>query len=120
MEQATCDFRILTKEVLASIPVLVQRAGVKFQNHGSHLGCKVSTLRVRCSQAQISLRVPQEVKVVPLVPGGEAAQAAQAEAVLCLCRADHTATQQSCDVPAAPAGGSHAGQERSRACHEAA
>ncbi|MGB7277052.1 MAG: hypothetical protein WBD15_04810, partial [Pseudolabrys sp.] len=34
----------------------------------AHLGCKVSTLRVRCSQAEISLRVPQEVKVVPLVP----------------------------------------------------
>jgi hypothetical protein len=34
----------------------------------ARLGCKVGTLKVRCSQAQISLRVPKEVKVVPLVP----------------------------------------------------
>ena len=59
--------RILTKEVLASIPVLVQQ-GMDAEAIAAHLGCKVSTLRVRCSQAQISLRVPQEVKVVPLVP----------------------------------------------------
>ena len=59
--------RILTKEVLASIPMLVQQ-GMDAEAIAAHLGCKVSTLRVRCSQAQISLRVPQEVKVVPLVP----------------------------------------------------
>ena len=59
--------RILTKEVLASIPVLVQQ-GMDAEAIAAHLGCKVSTLRVRCSQAEISLRVPQEVKVVPLVP----------------------------------------------------
>jgi hypothetical protein len=53
--------------VLASIPVLVQQ-GMDAEAIAAHLGCKVSTLRVRCSQAQISLRVPQEVKVVPLVP----------------------------------------------------
>ena len=59
--------RILTKEVLASIPMLVQQ-GMDAEAIAAHLGCKVSTLRVRCSQAEISLRVPQEVKVVPLVP----------------------------------------------------
>ena len=32
------------------------------------LAASVGTLRVRCSQAQISLRIPKEVKVVPLVP----------------------------------------------------
>ena len=59
--------RILTKEVLTSIPVLVQQ-GMDAEAIAAHLGCKVSTLKVRCSQAGISLRVPQEVKVVPLVP----------------------------------------------------
>ena len=34
----------------------------------ARLGCTVGTLKVRCSQAQISLRVPKELKVVPLVP----------------------------------------------------
>ncbi|MGB8135654.1 MAG: hypothetical protein WCF15_02590 [Pseudolabrys sp.] len=53
--------------MLASIPVLVQQ-GMDAEAIAAHLGCKVSTLRVRCSQAEISLRVPQEVKVVPLVP----------------------------------------------------
>ncbi|MGB7658924.1 MAG: hypothetical protein WBL96_11405 [Pseudolabrys sp.] len=53
--------------MLASIPMLVQQ-GMDAEAIAAHLGCKVSTLRVRCSQAQISLRVPQEVKVVPLVP----------------------------------------------------
>ena len=59
--------RILTKEVLSGIPVLVQQ-GMDADAIAARLGCKVSTLKVRCSQAQISLRVPQEVKVVPLVP----------------------------------------------------
>ncbi|MGB7692936.1 MAG: hypothetical protein WBM12_08675 [Pseudolabrys sp.] len=53
--------------MLASIPMLVQQ-GMDAEAIAAHLGCKVSTLRVRCSQAEISLRVPQEVKVVPLVP----------------------------------------------------
>jgi hypothetical protein len=53
--------------VLSGIPVLVQQ-GMDADAIAARLGCKVSTLKVRCSQAQISLRVPQEVKVVPLVP----------------------------------------------------
>ena len=58
---------ILTKAVLASIPTLVEQ-GLNTEAIAARLGCKVSTLKVRCSQAQISLRVPKEVKVVPLVP----------------------------------------------------
>ncbi len=52
---------------MAGIPVLVQQ-GLKAEAIAARLGCTVGTLKVRCSQAQISLRVPKEVKVVPLVP----------------------------------------------------
>ena len=58
---------ILTKTVMAGIPVLVQQ-GLNTKAIAARLGCTVSTLKVRCSQAQISLRVPKEVKVVPLAP----------------------------------------------------
>jgi hypothetical protein len=58
---------ILTKDRMAGIPVLVQQ-GLNAEAIAARLGCTVGTLRVRCSQAQISLRVPKEVKVVPLVP----------------------------------------------------
>jgi hypothetical protein len=58
---------ILTKAVLASIPALVEQ-GLNTEAIAARLGCKVSTLKVRCSQAQVSLRVPKELKVVPLVP----------------------------------------------------
>ncbi|MGA9455510.1 MAG: hypothetical protein WBV43_08570 [Pseudolabrys sp.] len=57
---------ILTKTVMAGIPVLVQQ-GMTTEAIAARLGCKVGTLKVRCSQAQISLRVPREAKVVPLV-----------------------------------------------------
>ena len=42
------------------------------QSSRHRLGCTAGTLKVRCSQAQISLRVPKEVKVVPLVPASPA------------------------------------------------
>jgi hypothetical protein len=58
---------ILTKEVMAGIPVLVQQ-GLNAEAIAARLGCTVGTLKVRCSQAHISLRRPKEVKVVPLVP----------------------------------------------------
>ena len=58
---------ILTEDVMAGIPVLVQQ-GLKAEVIAARLGCTVGTLRVRCSQAKISLRVLKEVKVVPLVP----------------------------------------------------
>jgi hypothetical protein len=57
---------ILTEDVMAGIPVLVQQ-GLNAEAIAARLGCTVGTLRVRCSQAQISLRVPKEVKVVPMV-----------------------------------------------------
>jgi hypothetical protein len=59
---------ILTEDVMAGIPVLVQQ-GLNAEAIAARLGCTVGTLRVRCSQAQISLRVPKELKVVPLVSG---------------------------------------------------
>jgi hypothetical protein len=58
---------ILTKDVMADIPVLVQQ-GLNAEAIAARLGCTVGTLKVRCSQAQISLRTPKVVKVVPLVP----------------------------------------------------
>jgi hypothetical protein len=58
---------ILTEAVLASIPMLVEQ-GLNTQAIAARLGCTVATLKVRCSQARISLRVPRELKVVPLVP----------------------------------------------------
>jgi hypothetical protein len=62
--------RILTKEVLSGIPELVEQ-GLDTEAIAARLGCKVGTLKVRCSQAQISLRVPKEAKVVPLVPAAK-------------------------------------------------
>ena len=65
---------ILTKDVMAGIPVLVQQ-GMNAEAIAAQLGCTAGTLKVRCSQAQISLRVPKEVNVVamvPLVPASEA------------------------------------------------
>ena len=58
---------ILTTDVMAGIPVLVQQ-GLNAEAIAARLGCTVGTLKVRCSQAQISLRIPKEVTVVPLVP----------------------------------------------------
>ncbi|MGA9454614.1 MAG: hypothetical protein WBV43_03945 [Pseudolabrys sp.] len=52
---------------MAGIPVLVQQ-GLNTEAIAARLGCKVGTLKVRCSQAQISLRGPKKVKTVPLVP----------------------------------------------------
>jgi|SRR5215475_6617488 len=48
--------RILTREVLATtIPEMVQR-GLRGRDIADQLGCKFSTLKVRCSQAGVSLR----------------------------------------------------------------
>ena len=58
---------ILTKDVIAGIPVLVQQ-GLNAEAIAARLGCSPGTLKVRCSQAGISLRVPKDVKVVPMVP----------------------------------------------------
>ena len=52
---------------MADIPVLVHQ-GLDAEAIATRLGCSVSTLKVRCSQAKISLRVPKKIDVVPLVP----------------------------------------------------
>jgi hypothetical protein len=49
---------ILTKEVLATtIPGMVQR-GLRGRDIAEQLGCKYSTLKVRCSQVGFSLKAP--------------------------------------------------------------
>ncbi|MGB6348742.1 MAG: hypothetical protein WBG10_01820 [Pseudolabrys sp.] len=58
---------ILTKDLMTGIPVLVQQ-GLNAEAIAARLGCTVGTLKVRCSQQRISLRVPKQAKVVPLVP----------------------------------------------------
>ena len=65
---------ILTMDVMAGIPALVAQ-GLRAEAIAARLGCTPGTLKVRCSQAQISLRLPKEVKVVPLVPLAPAAPA---------------------------------------------
>ena len=50
--------RILTKAVLATIPEMVQRDGLRAYDIAERLGCNLGTLKVRCSQARISLRPP--------------------------------------------------------------
>ena len=49
--------RRLTKDVMAGIPVLVAQ-GMMAPAIADRLGCKLGTLKVRCSQAKISLRRP--------------------------------------------------------------
>ena len=75
----------LTKHLMAGIPVLVQQ-GLNAEAIAARLGCTVGTLRVRCSQAQISLRVPKEVKVVPLVPASPPSRHNQGGALPLPCR----------------------------------
>jgi hypothetical protein len=48
---------ILTKDRMAGIPVLVQQ-GLNTEAIAARLGCKATTLVVRCSQEKISLRRP--------------------------------------------------------------
>ena len=63
-EQIKMRQMILTTAVFASIPTQVQQ-GFNAKAIAARLGCTVGTLRVRCSQAQITLRV---AKVMPPVP----------------------------------------------------
>jgi hypothetical protein len=46
---------ILTAEVLAGIPALIEQ-GLRRTDIAERLGCRLSTLQVRCSNAGISLR----------------------------------------------------------------
>jgi hypothetical protein len=50
--------KILTKAVLATIPDMVARDGLGAKEVAQKLGCKISTLKVRCCQARISLLPP--------------------------------------------------------------
>ena len=49
--------QVFTPEVIALIPTLVA-ADHKAESIAAHIGCNVSTLKVRCSQLKISLRTP--------------------------------------------------------------
>jgi hypothetical protein len=48
---------ILTKDVMATMPLLVAQ-GMKSVQIAEQLGVKIGTLKVRCSQEKISLRRP--------------------------------------------------------------
>jgi transposase-like protein len=50
--------KILTKAVLATIPEMVERGGMRADDIAQKLGCNIGTLKVRCCQARISLRPP--------------------------------------------------------------
>lgn len=50
--------KILTKAVLATIPEMVAQGGMRADDIAEKLGCNIGTLKVRCSQAKISLRPP--------------------------------------------------------------
>ena len=59
---------ILTKAALASIPELVA-SGLSRNEIAERLGCKLSTLKVRCSQEQIRLpRRRNQQNNVRLIP----------------------------------------------------
>jgi hypothetical protein len=51
--------KILTKAVLALIPAMIERDGLNAEEIAQKLGCKIATLKVRCSQEKISLRSPR-------------------------------------------------------------
>lgn len=52
---------ILTPQVLAGIPELIAQ-GLRRADIAERLGCKESTLKVRCSHAGISLRGPKRIR----------------------------------------------------------
>jgi hypothetical protein len=65
---------ILTQEVLAGIPALIEQ-GLRKCDIAERLGCKASTLQVQCSNAGISLRGRKRLEFrvgVPLSLSSEA------------------------------------------------
>jgi hypothetical protein len=58
---------ILTQEVLAGIPALIEQ-GLRKCDIAERLGCKASTLQVQCSNAGISLRVRKRLELRVGVP----------------------------------------------------
>src|SRR5512144_1749213 len=57
-ERVAMGRRILTKAVLATIPEMVAQGNMRADDIAEKLGCNIGTLKVRCSQAKISLRPP--------------------------------------------------------------
>ena len=108
---------ILTKDVMAGIPVLVQQ-GLDCRSHRSPNWLHSRHLRVRCCHAGISLRVPKEVKVVPLVPLVPASRPSRhnQSGSLPLPRRPHCNSAK-LRCPGCASGGSNR-HDRSRACHE--
>jgi len=51
------------KAVLATIADMIERGGLRADDVAEKLGCDIRTLRVRCSQAKISLRAPGNRRV---------------------------------------------------------
>ena len=68
---------ILTKDVMAGIPVLVQQ-GWTAEAIAARIGCTVGTLRVRCCHAGISLRVPKEAQGGAVGAAGASVRGAKA------------------------------------------
>ena len=100
---------ILTKDVMAGIPVLVQQ-GLNAEAIAARLGCNSwHTQGALLTGSDQPARTQRGQGGADGAAGASApaAKAAKAKAVLRLCLAGHTATQPSCHVPAAPAGGSH-------------
>ena len=58
---------ILTREVLAGVPALVEQ-GLRKGDIAERLGCEESTLVVRCSIAGITLRGPRRLELRAGVP----------------------------------------------------
>jgi hypothetical protein len=78
---------ILTPQVLAGIPTLIEQ-GLRKADIAELLGCKASTLQVRCSVAGISLRGTKRMKLptgdqVALSRGALAGLRARAVAMGC-------------------------------------
>jgi len=74
---------ILTAEVLAGIPALIEQ-GLRRADIAERLGCKLSTLQVRCSNAGISLRGRKRLELctgTPLLLSREAMASLRAWAV---------------------------------------
>src|SRR5262245_47846703 len=69
---------ILTPQILASIPALIAQ-GLRRADIAARLGCKESTLQVRCSNAGISLRGRKRLE---LRAGNQLALSHEAEARL--------------------------------------
>jgi hypothetical protein len=100
---------------MAGIPVLVQQ-GLNAEATAARLGCTVGTLKVCCSQHQISLRVPksQVVPLVPLVPAPQPPKPLKQKRSMPLpCQPHRNPAELPC--PGCVSGGSHR-CERSPTC----